>query len=197
MMNFEFEEFNSPEDIFVYMSTIAPPMKNMLPINSYKGYIFSLIPLNPTTGDMYLLIYTKGKLDGKMLEFDMNSKKYRAVEIAERTDKNYFVVLTPKRNTIADAAIKELEKNLIKEIRGKKQEIDGYQSMNIEQRRSLYNRCWTCRSIPLSFRSTTSRKVLPPCMTVSRRSWRPPERVLSWFLWTMAVWTAPTSCCVK
>ncbi|MGI0027945.1 MAG: hypothetical protein ACREAD_08925 [Nitrosopumilaceae archaeon] len=112
-MNFEFEEFNSPEDIFVYMSTIAPPMKNMLPINSYKGYIFSLIPLNPTTGDMYLVIYTKGKLDGKMLEFDMNAKKYRSVEAAERTDKNYFVVLTPKRNTIADAAIKELEKNPI------------------------------------------------------------------------------------
>ncbi len=110
-MNFEFEEFNSPEDIFVYMSTMAPPMKNMLPINSYKGYIFSLIPLNLTTGDMYLMIYTKGKIDEKMLEFDMNQKKYRAVEIAERTDKNYFVVLTPKRNTIADAAIKELERN--------------------------------------------------------------------------------------
>jgi len=110
-MNFEFEEFNSPEDIFVYMSTMAPPMKNTLPINSYKDYIFSLIPLNPTTGDMYLVIYTKGKLDGKMLEFDMNTKKYKSVEAAERTDKNYFVVLTPKRNTIADAAIKELEKN--------------------------------------------------------------------------------------
>ena len=93
------------------MSTMAPPMKNMLPINSYKGYIFSLIPLNLTTGDMYLMIYTKGKIDEKMLEFDMNQKKYRAVEIAERTDKNYFVVLTPKRNTIADAAIKELERN--------------------------------------------------------------------------------------
>ena len=110
-MNFEFEEFNSLEDIFVYMSTIAPPMKNMLPINSYRDYIFSLIPLNPTTGDMYLVIYTKGKIDGKMLEFDMNTKKYKTVEAAERTDKNYFVVLTPKRNTIADAAINELEKN--------------------------------------------------------------------------------------
>jgi hypothetical protein len=111
MMSFEFEEFNSPEDIFLYMSTIAPPMKNMLPINSYKGYIFSLIQLNPTTGTLYLMIYTKGNLDGKMLEFDMNTKKYKVVEIAERTDKNYFVVLTPKRNTIADAAIKELERS--------------------------------------------------------------------------------------
>ena len=111
IMNFEFEEFESPEDIFVYMSTMAPPMKSMLPINSYKGYIFSMIPLNPTTGDSYLLIYTKGKLDGKMLEFDMNLKKYRAVEIAERADKIYFVVLTPKRNTIADAALEELEKS--------------------------------------------------------------------------------------
>ncbi len=112
-MNFEFEEFNSAEDIFVYMSTIAPPMKNMLPINSYKGYIFALVPLNPTTGTTYLMIYTKGNLDGKMLEFDMNTKEYKAVESAERTDKNYFIVLTPKRNTIADTAIKQLEKNII------------------------------------------------------------------------------------
>jgi hypothetical protein len=110
-MNFEFEEFDSPEDIFVYMSTMAPPMKNVLPINSYKGYIFSIIPLNLTSENSYLLVYTKGKLDGKLLEFDMNLKKFRIVETAERTDKNYFVVLTPKKNTIADAAIKELEKS--------------------------------------------------------------------------------------
>ena len=109
-MSFEFEEFDSPEDIFVYMATIAPPMKNMMPINSYKGYVFSIIPLSPITGNSYLMIYTKGKIDGKLLEFDMNVKKYKSVGSAERADKNYFVVLTPKRNTIADAAIKELEK---------------------------------------------------------------------------------------
>ena len=111
IMNFEFEEFDCPEDIFIYMSTMAPPMKNMLPINSYRGYIFSMIPLTPASGNSYLLIYTKGKLDGKLLEFDMNLKKYKIVESAERTDKNYFVVLTPKRNTIADIAINELEKS--------------------------------------------------------------------------------------
>lgn len=108
-MNFEFEEFDSPEDIFMYMSTMAPPMKNMLPINSYKGYIFSMIPLAPTTGNSYLFIYTKGKLEGKLLEFDMNLKKFKVVETAERTDKNYFIILTPKRNTIADAAIEALK----------------------------------------------------------------------------------------
>jgi hypothetical protein len=112
VMNFEFEEFESPEEIFVYMSTMAPPMKNMLPINSYKGYIFSMIPLNPTTGNSYLIIYTKGNLPGKLLEFDMNLKKFRVVEAAERADKNYFIVLTPKRNTLADAAIRELEKSI-------------------------------------------------------------------------------------
>ena len=109
-MDFEFEEFSSPEDIFVYMATMAPPMKNMLPINSYRGYVFAIIPLSPNTGNIYLMIYTKGKLDGKLLEFDVNIKKYKSVESAERADKNYFVVLTPKKNTIADAAIKELEK---------------------------------------------------------------------------------------
>ncbi len=109
-MNFEFEEFDLPEDVFVYMSTMAPPMKNILPISSYKEYIFSMIPLNPNSGNSFLMIYTKGKLEGKLLEFDMNLKKFRIVETAERADKIYFVVLTPKSNTIADAAIKELER---------------------------------------------------------------------------------------
>ena len=82
-----------------------------MPIHSYKGYVFAIIPLSPSTGSIYLMIYTKGKLDGKLLEFDMNTKKYKSVESAERTDKNYFVVLTPKKNTIADAAIEELEQS--------------------------------------------------------------------------------------
>ncbi len=111
IMDFEFEEFDSLEDIFVYMATMAPPMKNMLPISSYRGYIFSMIPLSPSTGNSYLVIYTKGKIEGNMLEFDMNLKKYRAVDAAERADKSYFVVLTPKRNTLADAAIDELERS--------------------------------------------------------------------------------------
>src|SRR5579863_4733166 len=110
IMDFEFEEFDSPEDIFIAMSTMAPPMKNVLPINSYKGYIFSIIPLTPTSGNSYLMIYSKGKLDGKLLEFDMNLKKFKSAETAERSDKIYFVVLTPKSNTIADTAIRELEK---------------------------------------------------------------------------------------
>jgi len=43
-MNVEFEEFDAVEDIFLYMASIANPMKNVLPINSYKGYICSIIP---------------------------------------------------------------------------------------------------------------------------------------------------------
>ncbi|HEU5221082.1 MAG TPA: hypothetical protein VFU58_03385 [Candidatus Nitrosotalea sp.] len=112
-MDFEFEEFDSAEDIFIAMSTMAPPMKNILPVNSYKGYIFSIIPLTPASGNSYLMIYVKGKLDGKLLEFDMNLKKFKSVETAERSDKIYFVVLTPKSNTIADAAIRILEKKSI------------------------------------------------------------------------------------
>src|SRR5437899_12331088 len=106
-MNFEFEEFDSVEDIFVYMSTMAPPMTNMLPINSYKGYIFSIIPLNPISGNSYLTIHTKGKLDGKLLEFDMNLKKFQNLENGEGQAKHYLVGWTPKKYTIADAAINE------------------------------------------------------------------------------------------
>jgi len=107
-MHIEYEEFESIEDIFMYMSSVAPPMKNTMPINSYKGYVFSFIPLSPLTGDTYLLIYAKGTLDGRILEFDITTHSYKKVDSIERADKNYFVVLTPKRNTIADAALEKL-----------------------------------------------------------------------------------------
>ena len=48
-MDVEFEEFDSVEDVFLYMASIASPMKNILPINSYKGYICSIIPLKPVS----------------------------------------------------------------------------------------------------------------------------------------------------
>jgi len=107
-MHVEYEEFENVEDIFMYMSSVAPPMKNTMPINSYKGFVFSFIPLSPSTGDVYLMIYTKGKLDGKILEYDINTNSYKKVETIERADKIYFIVLTPKRNTIADVALEQL-----------------------------------------------------------------------------------------
>ena len=107
-MHVEYEEFETVEDIFMYMSSVAPPMKNSMPINSYQGFVFAFIPLSPSTGEVYLMIYTKGKLDGKILEFDINTNTYKKVEAIERADKNYFIVLTPKRNTIADVAIEKL-----------------------------------------------------------------------------------------
>ena len=107
-MDIEFEEFDSIEDIFLYMASIAPPMKNYLPINSYKGYICSIIPLSHSGSETYLMVFTKGTLENGIFEFDVNTKTYKKVETIERSDKTYFVVMTPKRNTIADAAIKKL-----------------------------------------------------------------------------------------
>jgi len=107
-MHVEYEEFETVEDIFLYMASAAPPMKNTMPINSYKGYVMAFIPLSPATGDSYLMIYTKGKLETGIYEFDINSKSYKKVQSIERADKNYFVCLTPKRNTLADTAIQKL-----------------------------------------------------------------------------------------
>ena len=107
-MNVEFEEFDSIEDIFLYMACIATPMKNVLPINSYKGYICSIIPLSHSETDTYLMVFTKGKLENGILEFDVNTKTYKKVESIERSDKTYFIVMSPKRNTIEDAAIEKL-----------------------------------------------------------------------------------------
>ena len=107
-MNIEFEEFDSAEDVFLYMASVASPMKNILPINSYKGYICSIIPLSQSDNQTYLMIYAKGSLESGILEFDINTKSYKKVESIERTDKTYFIAMTPKRNTIADAAIEKL-----------------------------------------------------------------------------------------
>ena len=108
-MNIEYEEFSSIEDILLYMSSVAPPMKNTMPINSYKGYVCSFIPLSPGgAGDTFLMIYTKGELENGIVEFDVATKSYKKVDVVERADKTYFVVMTPKRNTIADKAIEKL-----------------------------------------------------------------------------------------
>ena len=107
-MHIEYEEFDSVEDFFMYLASAAPPMKNTMPINSYKGYVMSFIPLSPTTGETYLMIYAKGSLEPGIYEFDFSSKTYSKVTAIERADKNYFISITPKRNTIADVALEKL-----------------------------------------------------------------------------------------
>ena len=107
-MHIEYEEFDTIEDFFMYMASAAPPMKNTMPINSYKGSVMSFIPLSPATGETYLMLYPKGSLEPGIYEFDVMSKSYKKVESIERADKVYFISLTPKRNTIADAAIENL-----------------------------------------------------------------------------------------
>jgi hypothetical protein len=107
-MQIEYEEFDTIEDVFMYMASAAPPMKNTMPVNSYKGYVMSFIPLSSSNGDTYLMIYSKGTLEPGIYEFDVASKSFKKVESIERADKNYFISLTPKRNTIADVAIEKL-----------------------------------------------------------------------------------------
>jgi len=107
-MHIEYEEFDTIEDFFMYMASAAPPMKNTMPVNSYKGYIMSFIPLSPITGETFLMLYSKGSLESGIYEFDVSSKSYKKVETIERADKVYFISITPKRNTIADFAIENL-----------------------------------------------------------------------------------------
>ena len=107
-MNVEYEEFSSIEDMLLFLSSAAPPMKNFMPINSYKGFVCSFIPLSPSGGDTYLMLYTKGKLETGIHEFDITTKTIKKVEAIERADKSYFIVMTPIRNTIADKAIDQM-----------------------------------------------------------------------------------------
>lgn len=109
-MKFEFEEFSTVEDVFLYLVSVAPYMKQVLPVSSYKGYVFSIIPLSPLSGEVLMMVYTRGHIDPGMVEFDISTKKYKSVTLVERADKNYFIVLTPKIATVADGAIELLEK---------------------------------------------------------------------------------------
>lgn len=108
-MNIEYEEFASIEDVFLYMSAASPPMKNTMPISSYKGHVMSFIPIGQGRTNTYLMIYTKGEMEPGIYEFDVQGMSYKKVDSVERADKNYFILLTPRRNTIADAALAQLE----------------------------------------------------------------------------------------
>lgn len=110
-MKFEYEEFPTVEDVFLYLVSVAPYMKQVLPVSSYKGYVFSLMPLTPLSGDVLMMIYTKGHVDPGMVEFDISTRKYKSITTVERADKNYFIILTPKIATVADSAIEQLEGN--------------------------------------------------------------------------------------
>ncbi len=108
-MRFEFEEFSAIEDVFMYLVSVAPYMKQVLPVSSYKGYVFSIVPLSPLSGDVLMMVYTRGKIEPGMLEFDISTKKYKSVTTVERADKNYFIILSPNRASVADEAIAQLE----------------------------------------------------------------------------------------
>ena len=109
-MKFEFEEFETIEEVLIYLVSVAPYMKQVLPISSYKEHIFSMVPVTPLSGDVLLMIYTKGKLDKGMYEFDISTKKYKLVTAVERADKNYFIAINPVKDTLADSALEELNK---------------------------------------------------------------------------------------
>jgi hypothetical protein len=109
-VKFEFEEHSAIEDIFLYLIAVeyTPEVKQILPVNSYKGYVFSIVPLSPLSG-VLAMVYTKGSIDGRIVEFDICTKKYKSVTALERTDKYYFIITVPKSSSISDSAIAELE----------------------------------------------------------------------------------------
>jgi hypothetical protein len=51
-------------------------MKQLLPVSSYKGYVFSIVPLNPLSGEVLTMAYTKGSsIEAGMVEFNISTKK--------------------------------------------------------------------------------------------------------------------------
>ena len=109
-MKFEYEEFVSIDDLLLYIASIAPYMKQLLPITCYKGYIFSLLPISQLSTEHLMMVYTKEGIQENLLEFDISSRTHKSVQSVERADKNYFVVIRPNSATLADKAIENLEK---------------------------------------------------------------------------------------
>jgi hypothetical protein len=64
--------------------------------------VFSIVPLSPLSGEVLMMVYTKGKIDKGI-------KKYKSVTAFERTDKYYFFITTPKSSSISDSVIAKLE----------------------------------------------------------------------------------------
>ena len=110
-MKIEFEEYSTIEDIFLYLiaTEYIPEVKHLLPVTLYKGYVFSIVPLSLLSGEVLAMVYTKGKIDTGIVEFDFSTKKYKSVTAFERTDKYYFIIMAPKNSSIADNAIAKLE----------------------------------------------------------------------------------------
>ena len=108
-MNKSSDLFSTIEDVFLYLVSVAPYMKQLLPVSSYKGYVFSIVPLSPLSGEVLTMVYTKGSIKAGMVEFDISTKKYKSVTAVERADKNYFIILIPKSTSISDCAIAQLE----------------------------------------------------------------------------------------
>jgi hypothetical protein len=64
--------------------------------------------LGQSGGDLFLMLYAKGEMEKGIHEFDIKTHSITKVEEMQRADKTYFIVITPKRNTIADKAIETL-----------------------------------------------------------------------------------------
>ncbi len=110
-MKFEFEEFSSIEDLLLYMASIAPYMKQVLPLTYYKGYLLSIIPISQHSSEILMMVYVKTEISTGLIEFDISTGKYKSVQSIERADKNYFIIINPKSTTLADKAIANLIDN--------------------------------------------------------------------------------------
>ena len=97
-MKFEFEEHFAIEDIFLYLiaTEYTPEVKHLLPVSLYKGYVFSIVPLSPLSGEVLMMVYTKGKIDKGIVEFDISTKKYKSVTAFKRTDKSCIGIIYMK-----------------------------------------------------------------------------------------------------
>jgi hypothetical protein len=115
LVKFEFEQFSTIEDVFLYLISNAPSMKQILPVSSYKGYVFSFVPLTPLSGDVVIMVYTKGSIDAGMVEFDISTKKYKSVTGVDRADKNYFIILIPKSTRVCQILLLH-SWNLVKKV---------------------------------------------------------------------------------
>ena len=61
-MNVEYDEFASIEDVFMYLASATAPLKNTMPVSSYKDHVMAFVPIGSHGAKRFLMIYAKGEL---------------------------------------------------------------------------------------------------------------------------------------
>ena len=100
-MKFEYEEFSTIEDLFLYMASIASLHETIITNNPLQRLSFFHCSSITLSTEILMMVYVKTELSTGLFEFDISTGKYKKIQSIERADKNYFIIITPKSDYLS------------------------------------------------------------------------------------------------